>query len=287
MLDGAAGRRAKQSVVVTSMVADDGEQLTSGWEPEVDAGDSAVRGCVLVHASWAVAQARAAGRAWHDGPSWAGGYAGDRGAMVNQVVVKQPLVDLERVVTEAEQLIPPSVAFLLVSPWPTTDLRPLGLGLVGHPPLMYRPWSEADDAAGSDLELRWVTGVEELAAAERVLVDGYPMPELQPFTAGCLYPPALLDGSTRVVVAYDAGTPIATASAHSAHGITLVEGVAVPPAARGKRAGAAVAEAASTAFPGQPAALLASDDGQPVYARLGYLRLERWTVWLRPPAGEP
>jgi hypothetical protein len=61
-----------------------------------------------------------------------------------------------------------------------------------------------------------------------------------------------------------------------------VEFVAVLPDARGKGAGAAVTAAATTAFDGQPAALIASDDGQPVYERLGYLRLERWTVWLRP-----
>jgi hypothetical protein len=28
--------------------------------------------------------------------------------------------------------------------------------------------------------------------------------------------------------------------------------------------------------------LIASDDGQPVYERLGYLRLVRWTVWMHP-----
>jgi hypothetical protein len=53
------------------------------------------------------------------------------------------------------------------------------------------------------------------------------------------------------------------------------------PEARGKGAGAAVTLAATTAFPDQAAVLIASDDGQPVYARLGYVRLERWTVWMR------
>ena len=60
------------------------------------------------------------------------------------------------------------------------------------------------------------------------------MQELQPFTAGRLYTPALLATSTRIVVAYDDGVPLATAAAHSAHGITLVEcnGGPVSPAAK-------------------------------------------------------
>jgi hypothetical protein len=31
--------------------------------------------------------------------------------------------------------------------------------------------------------------------------------------------------------------------------------------------------------------LIASDEGRPVYERLGYVAVERWTVWLRPEHG--
>jgi len=266
---------------MTSMLPDEGEHLATGWDADLDPADSIVRQAVLVHASWAVAQARGLGRPWQDGPRWAAGHAGDRGALTNWVVVKQPLLDLGQVVDEVDELVPRDVPYLLVSAWPTPDLTPHGLGLVGHPPLMFRSPSPVTESPPSDLDVRWVEGAAELADAERVLVEGYPMPELQPFAPGALYAPPLLETTTRVVVAYDDDVPIATAAAHSAHGITLVEGVAVMPSARGKGAGAAVTVAATTAYPGQPAVLLASDDGQPVYARLGYLRLERWTIWMR------
>ena len=266
---------------MTSLLPDDDEHLTTGWEPDVDPADSVVHASVLVHASWAIAQARSLGRPWRDRPEWAGGHSGDRGAMTNWVVLKQPLLDLDVLIGECDALFPPGVPFLLVSPWPTSDLSRHGLGLVGHPPLMFRPQAAAMQRSSTELDVRWVSNGDELAEAERVLVDGYPMPELQPFAAGCLYAPALLATDTRIAVAYFDGSPIATATAHSAHGITLVEGVAVMPEARGKGAGAAVTAAATTAFPDQSTVLLASDDGQPVYESLGYLRLERWTVWLR------
>jgi GNAT superfamily N-acetyltransferase len=266
---------------MTSLLPDDDEHLTTGWEPDVDPADSVVRASVLVHASWAVAQARSLGRPWRDGPEWAAGHCGDRGAMTNWVVLKRPLLDLDVVMGEVDELFPPGVPFLLVSPWPTPDLNRCRLGLVGHPPLMFRPHSAATRSPSTDLDVRWVSDGDELAEAERVLVDGYSMPELQPFAAGRLYAPALLATDTRIAVAYLDGSPIATAAAHSGHGITLVEYVAVMPEARGKGAGAAVTAAVTTAFPDQPAVLLASDDGQPVYQSLGYLRLERWTIWLR------
>ena len=53
---------------------DEGEQLTTGWERDLDSADSVVRQAVLVDASWAVGQARSLGRRWRDGPRWAAGY---------------------------------------------------------------------------------------------------------------------------------------------------------------------------------------------------------------------
>jgi len=150
---------------------------------------------------------------------------------------------------------------------------------------MLRPPGPLAAPLGGDLAVRPVATPAELEEAERILVDGYPIPELQPFRPGAVYDEPLLDDRTAVVVAYDGDTPLATAAAHTAAGVTLVENVAALPAARGRGAGAAVTWAAATAFgDDRPSVLIASDDGQPVYQRLGYLRLERWTAWLRPPS---
>ena len=74
------------------------------------------------------------------------------------------------------------------------------------------------------------------AVAERVLVEGYPMPELQPLTPGDLLGPAILDGRTRVWLAHVDGEPAAVAAAHLYAGVTLVEYVAALPRA-GRNAG--------------------------------------------------
>jgi hypothetical protein len=58
--------------------------------------------------------------------------------------------------------------------------------------------------------------------------------------------------------------------------------VATLDGARGHGYGAAVTWAATTADPTLPAVLIASDPGRPVYDRLGYTALTRWTMWARP-----
>jgi hypothetical protein len=269
----------------TSIVPSHDEHLTTGWEPDLPAGDTLLRRAVLAHASWPTSVAAAAGRPWRSGPMWAGGWIGDRGAMTNPVILMQPLTRPEEVLADIGTLFPGHVPYLLVSAWPTPDLRPHGLGLVGHPPLMLRLPGPGPDAARPGIEVREAHDAEDLAVAERILVEGYPMPELEPLRPGALLDPALLQTGTHVWTAWSAGAPVAVAAAHQHAGVTLVEYVATLPAARGRGAGAAATWAATLSDPARPAVLMASDDGRPVYERMGYLAVERWTVWLRP--GEP
>ena len=266
----------------SSVVPSEGEHLTTGWEPDVPPEDTLVRQAVLVHASWPVAVAGAAGRPWRSAARWAGGWIGDRGALTNPVVLTQPLTHVDDVLGEIGALIPPSVPYLLLSPWPTADLREHGLVLIGHPPLMVRFPAPPTPLPRWSGEVREIRDPAELAVAERVLVEGYPMPELDPLTPGDLLGPTLLRTATRLWIAWLDGAPVAMAAAHSAAGVTLVEYVASLPPARGRGAGAAVTWAATLADPDRPAVLIASDDGRSVYSRMGFLAVERWSAWLRP-----
>ena len=65
-------------------------------------------------------------------------------------------------------------------------------------------------------------------------------------------------------------------------GVNNVEMVATLDGWRGRGYGAAVTWAATTADPSLPAILIASDRGRPVYERLGYTAVTRWTLWIRP-----
>ncbi len=267
-----------------SIVPPEDEHLTDGWEPDLPSGDTLVRQAVLAHGSWSVELARRAERPWRSEPRWAGGWIGDRGALTNLVMLKQPLTDPAGVVEEVNSLYPAHVPYALISPWPTGDLRAHGLSLLGHPPLMVRFPGPRPQPAGSTVEVREVRDSDALAVAERVLVEGYPMPDIEPLSPGDFYGPTILEGPTRVWVASIDGRPVATAAAHVSAGVTVVEYVAVLPPARGRGAGAAVTWAATLADPSLPAVLLASDDGRPVYERMGYVAIERWTAWLRPGA---
>jgi len=77
------------------------------------------------------------------------------------------------------------------------------------------------------------------------------------------------------------GRPVATAAAWVRGGLVGVEWISARPETRGRGVGAAVTWAATLADPTLPAMLIASDLGQPVYERMGYLRLTRFTLWFR------
>lgn len=271
--------------VTESILPAEGEHLTTGWEPDLAAEDTLIRQAVLVNASMAVEVARGAGRPWRRTDGWAASWMADRAAMANWVVLCQPPHDATVLLGEISAFFPSHVPCVLITPWPVGDLRPLGLALVGHPPLMVRfPKGARSPESRPGMNLREVRTTEELAVVERVLVQGFPMPEMQPLATNELLGPTLLEGPTRAWLAEVDGEPAAASVAHAYAGVTLVEYVATLPQARGRGAGAAVTWAATLADPQRPAVLVASDDGRPVYERMGYVAIERWTVWLRPGA---
>ena len=239
------------------------------------------RASVLLHASWAIPVRRPTASSGRGATVHraAAATADDRSAIANVVVLEQPMLDMDQAICEVDDLFPRGVPFSARECGPTSDLSRYRLALVGHPPLMFRPPSTARDWPSTSLDVRWVSNSDELADAERVLVDGYPMPELQPFTARSPVHASVaghVDANRRGVRRRRSACHGGGALGSRRHPRRVCRCDAQ---GAGKGACAAVTAAATHGVPAAVGVLLATDDGQPVYERLGYLRLERWTLW--------
>lgn len=171
-------------------------------------------------------------------------------------------------------------SFLVFSAWSTPDLVPLDFGRIGHPPLMLRMPAPVQDVPIDGFEIRPVAGPAGAEDWERALVEGFPEPALQPFRPGCLLPEGSLAADRwRFWVGYLDGEPVGTASAHVDDHHVHVEFISTRETARGRGIGRALTATATLAAPDRPALLISSDLGRPVYERLGYRSLMRYTLW--------
>jgi GNAT superfamily N-acetyltransferase len=230
-----------------------------------------------------VHHATAVGRPLHDDDGLVVGWLGDRGMFINCGVVLSPPADWNDLLAVVGEVVPPGSPATLISAYATPDLAERGWTLIGHPPLMARLSGAAPaPAIPAELRIHEVVDQPGLEAFERTLVDGYPMPDMQPYQWGGFYDERVLGGPTRFWLGFVDGHPVATGAAHVSAGVNNVEMIATLEEFRGHGYGAAVTWAATTADPSLPAILLASDPGRPVYERLGYTALTRWTMWLRP-----
>ena len=258
------------------------ESLPDGWGPTTPSDDTLVRSGVESLADRIRHMAGALGRPLVEADAWVGASLAATGMFSNAMLLTRPPTDWDGVAAALAGLAPAGSPALLLSPFPTPDLRPAGLVLIGHPPFMARPAGPGPPSSIDGLEVRRVTSGVDLRAFERTLIEGYPVPDMDASALPVLFPDGYLDGASVAYLGLVDGEAVGAAAAHVAAGVNHVEFIAVRPSARGRGFGKALTAAASTTEPDLPAVLIASDDGRPVYAALGYLPLIRWTLWLAP-----
>ena len=178
------------------MLPEEGEYLTTGWEDDLPASDSLVRQGVLAHVSWARALTWAARGQFSEGHGWCAGRGGGASALLNWAIVTSPPRSWTVTMSALSAAYPEDVSAIVISPFPAPDLSSHGFELVGHPPLMFRPTSAGTRTPTTSVEVRQATSPQELQDAERVLVEGYPMPDMAELPPGDFYRPEVVDAST-------------------------------------------------------------------------------------------
>ncbi|HEX7096422.1 MAG TPA: hypothetical protein VF183_11100, partial [Acidimicrobiales bacterium] len=256
------------------------EQLINGWEPELDHGDSILRAFVHAVADRMAFMTTAAGGRVERLDDALIVDARSTVPFDNGIVLLRPppLIDIDAIVQRAGEVIDRTRPHVLLSAWLLPDLRAHGYDLMGHPPFMYRPAAPAPVTRPDGLDIRQVQDADELAVFVRTLIDAYPMPRGETTT---LADPRVLSGPVKLFLGYAGDRPVATAGVYVGRYVNDVEWVSTMPDARRRGYGEALTWAATLANPDAPAALIASDDGQPVYERMGYVRVQRMTMWFR------
>lgn len=269
-----------------ALVADEGETLVAGWEEHLPPDDTVQRHALLANAARVIHDAHTGGFPWARDEHLTLGVTAPSGMFANWALAMQPVVDGAGVVGAVHSFFGEHFA-LLVSPWPTPDLRSVGCAPIGHPPLMVRPPGGVAPPS-PELDVREVHDPQGIAWFEEALIDGYPAEGVEDRSLGCLVTPSMLEpsswGRNRRFVGLVDGRPVACAVGFLHAGAVEVDYVATLPDVRGRGYGAALTWAATMADPTAPAMLIASDEGRPVYERMGYLAVERWTLWAVPPA---
>jgi ribosomal protein S18 acetylase RimI-like enzyme len=148
-------------------------------------------------------------------------------------------------------------------------------------PVMNRPPGGLKAAAAPVVEVR---DPDTLAAAERVMVDGFPFPQLQPWVRSTALPPRVLDlPGWRVWLAHDDGVPAAAAYTYDDGHATGLYWLATLTEHRGRGLARAVLSAAIAARPDHVFTLVATEAGRPLYEALGFEVVRMATWHTRPP----
>lgn len=258
--------------------------LAAGWGLDTSDDDNLFLRFVRNQGDLSVAVAMASG-------GRAGGSEGvvlsDSGGPVgylNQSVLQRPLESLDDPVLDQIEDFwagQDGRTNLLFSIWPTPALERRGWSLVGHPALVVRAPGPHDHGVPPDVEVEVVSDAAGLTEVERVVVDGYPVPEAAGLPSGTVMGRGLLETDVRYRLGRLDGRPVATASSFAAHGVVNLCLAATLPAARRRGVWGALVWARVDDRPELPAMAFTSDDSRPGFEHLGFLVVTRCTLWAR------
>ncbi len=253
--------------------------LDDGWQPAGPVGDTLLRDYVDSSVRYLVDVGNAVGAATIEDADLAGAHHGAPFPFANLTFVRrpQPTTAWPALLERLRAVYPPGQPFVVVSPFSTPDLAPHGFTLIGHPPFMVRAAGAPAAIPSPDgLTIERVTEAGELADFEQTVIEAYPGGP-----AGSLFSAGILDvpGVALWVGRLD-DRVVATAVGHHGGAVNGVEIISARSEVRGRGVGEAVTWAATLARPELPAALFASDIGRPIYARMGFLPVLRFTLWV-------
>lgn len=171
---------------------------------------------------------------------------------------------------------------LLFSAWPTPDLTPYGWTTKREAPLMFRPAGGEVPQVPSGFCVEPVHDAATLRAAEEVTIRGFGPADPELHEPEGLFGRTLLDDARIAMwIGREGDRPVSTSATFIANGVNNIINVATVPEARRRGYGRAVTWPATVADPSLPAILVASDQGQPVYEKMGYTKLLDVTLWVR------
>lgn len=261
-------------------------ELTNGWEPDLPPDDSLLRQYLFHWAAYCDVYARAGGGRTHRTGGYAAADLGRPTGYFNSATLLAPPAAPTQVLNELADFFGTGHGeVLLWSAWPLPEAEVAAHGwrLQGHPPLLLRPpTTMLPPPMAPDVDVRPVRTAADLATWERVVIEGYPMPELAGAASGDLAHPSLLaDSRLGFWVGYQQDRAVSVGTSFEDCGIASFALGVTRPEARRQGHWMRHARERLLRHPDVWMTGVFSDYSRPGAQSIGFLPIQRLTLWAK------